>query len=196
MKFVIAGNTHQANEWIQKDIKRREILREVISMKDYRIVHDVSSIRGFQDPHGVFVGTWKQRVDILQIVETLMMQSVYVNKLLGKVYSEVKATTKPKPTPKLTPMGYKIEDAADLLAREIDAEVLRSLTNNINGGLLINVYINGIMQSPDDYTVQNNVLTVTNPDDYDSDLTVHKLDGAPMYHQVILKPRATISLAL
>jgi hypothetical protein len=72
----------------------------------------------------------------------------------------------------------------------------KSIIQKINGGSLINVYINGVMQSPDDYTVQNNVLTVTNPDDYDSDLTVNRMDGVLMYHQVIMKPRATISLAL
>jgi len=171
MKFVIAGTVHQANEWIQKDIKRREILREVISMKDYRIVHDTTSIRGFVDPHGIFVGTWKERVDIFQIVETLFLQTTYVNTPLQNIYNEIKALAKPKPTPK-------------------------SMIQKINGGLLINVYINGIMQSPDDYTVQNNVLTVTNPDDYDSDLTVHTLTHTGMYHQIILKPRATISLPI
>lgn len=132
MKFVIAGTVQQANDWIQKDIKRREILREVISMNDYRIVHDSSSIRGYKDPHGVFVGTWRERVDIFHIVETLMMQSVYVNRALGKIYGDLKP--KVKPTPKQPPLhkvkgGYAlaVEDAANLLAKEIDNQVLKSL---------------------------------------------------------------------
>jgi hypothetical protein len=74
--FVIAGNREQANEWIKGNLTKRHNAGETdISWSDYVIVSEVNKLRGIQDPHGVFVGTWKQRVDLLQIMNTLRLNS-------------------------------------------------------------------------------------------------------------------------
>lgn len=73
--FVIAGNYEQAKQWIKQDIEKRTKLMYDVSWSDYVIVKSVDNLRGIQDPHGVFVGTWKQRVDLLQIMNTLRLNS-------------------------------------------------------------------------------------------------------------------------
>jgi hypothetical protein len=103
MKFVIAGTRAEADEWIRKDMERRSILREVISMKDYIILDNVNRLRGIQNPHGVFVGNWLGRPDIFHIVEALMLASTHVNKALGKIYGDLKPLV--RPTPKLKPVS-------------------------------------------------------------------------------------------
>jgi len=193
-KFVIAGTRAEADEWIWKDIERRKVLREVISMKDYIIVEDEYRLRGIQDPHGVFVGTWKNNPNIISILRQLIMCSPSGNKEIEKIWREM------KPTPKtIRGKNYTsvfIDEAVEALSKAIDDEVMKNLNQKINGGALINVYVNGVLQNPLDYMVQQDMLTVTNPSSRDTDLTVHKLDGTPMYHQLILKPHATISLKL
>jgi len=130
--FVIAGTAHEANYWIIQDLGKRYPSNTSASMSDYKYVSHADDVKGYTNPHGVFVGNWLGRPDICEIVEALLMRSTYVNPALGKIYNQVKP--KVKPTPKQPPLhkvagGYAIavQDAAELLAREIDNEVLKSL---------------------------------------------------------------------
>jgi hypothetical protein len=139
MKFVIAGTRAEAEEWIRKDIEKRSILREVISMKDYIILDDVHRLRGMKDPHGVFVGTYKSRPDYLDIIRELMMVSTFINPVLTQMWKEVR----PRPKLKQPPLqkvagGYTVavNDAARLMGEAIDAEVIRQF----NGGDMTNRY--------------------------------------------------------
>lgn len=126
-KFVIAGNHDQAMAWIKSDItKQATIDGRWRSISDYIIVSGIDNIKGFSNPHGVFVGTWRSRTDIVQIVECLLMSSIHVNKDLGKIWGEV------KPKTKLTPVNggwinknLMIEQAAKELADAIDAQVIQ-----------------------------------------------------------------------
>ncbi len=121
-KFVIAGTSHEANYWIIQDLGKRYPSNTSASMSDYVFVSSPDILRGTRDPHGVFVGNWLGRPDIYEIVEALMMASIHVNPALSKIYNQVK--------PKKQGRNYTqifIDEAAELLAQEIDAEVLKSL---------------------------------------------------------------------
>jgi hypothetical protein len=130
--FVIAGTYQEATNWIKQDLEKRYPSNTSASMSDYKYVSHADDVKGYTNPHGVFVGNWLGRPDICEIVEALLMRSTYVNTALGDIYKQVKPKT--RPIPKQPPLhkvagGYAIavQDAADLLAREIDAEVLKSL---------------------------------------------------------------------
>ena len=68
-------------------------------MSHYVYVSHADNLRGIQNPHGVFVGNWLGRPDILEIVQQLMMCSTDPNPALGKIYKEL--LPKVRPTPKL-----------------------------------------------------------------------------------------------
>ena len=131
--FVIAGTNQEAQNWIAKNYQERAGMGDQqVSVRDYKFVATADDVKGYTNPHGVFVGNWLGRPDIYEIVEALMMRSTHVNPALGKIWQQVKPKT--RPIPKQPPLhkvsgGYAIavQDAADLLAKEIDAEVLKSL---------------------------------------------------------------------
>lgn len=133
--FVIAGTVQEARRWANENFQKRAGNGERdSSMNDYVLVSSVMDFRGIQDPHGVFVGNWLGRPDIYEIVQAMMVASIHVNPALSKVYSDLKP--KIRPTPKLKPISVIVDEAAEMLAKEIDAEVLRQLTRKINGGAI------------------------------------------------------------
>lgn len=128
--FVIAGTYHEANYWIINDLGKKYPSNTSLTMSHYVYVSKADDLRGVRDPHGVFVGNWLGRPDILEIVEALLMASVHVNPALGKIYKDLKP--KVRPTPKLTGNQITqvyIDEAAALMAQEIDNEVIKSLVN-------------------------------------------------------------------
>jgi hypothetical protein len=136
--FVIAGTYQEAQLWIAKNYQERVAIGDQqASTRDYKYISHADDIKGYTNPHGVFVGNWLGRPDIFEIVEALMLRSTHVNKALGKIYSDLKP--KVRPTPKLTgsqiTQAY-VDEAAQLLAQEIDNEVLKQLARKINGGIL------------------------------------------------------------
>lgn len=136
--YVIAGNAFQANDWIKSNIEKRISGGETtLSMSEYTYVSDQKQLFGIKDPHGVFVGTWRDRIDIYEIVQTLIWASVHVNPRLHDIHNSLKP--KVKPTPKLSgsqiTQAY-VDEAAQLMAREIDAEVMKQF----NGGDVTNRY--------------------------------------------------------
>jgi len=71
-KLVIAGTTHQARDWIIQDLERRERAGETtLSLSEYTIVHRADQLRGLRNPDGVFIGTWRERRDLVEIVDGL-----------------------------------------------------------------------------------------------------------------------------
>ena len=72
--LVIAGTYDQAQLWIKNDLAKRSALGETtLSMSEYIVVHNPDQIKGMRDPHGIFVGTWKQRKDIFEILNMLLV---------------------------------------------------------------------------------------------------------------------------
>lgn len=134
--FVIAGTSREAQTWIAKNYQERVAIGDQqASTNDYKYVAHADDVKGYTNPHGVFVGNWLGRPDILEIVEALMMRSTHVNTALGKIYKDLQP--KIRPTPKIV-SGYQanIDRAGLLMAQAIDAEVLKNLTQRINGGII------------------------------------------------------------
>jgi hypothetical protein len=127
--FVIAGTYQEATSWIAKNYQERVAIGDQqASTNDYKYVSHADDVKGYTNPHGVFVGNWLGRPDIFEIVEALMMRSTHVNHALGKIYSQVKP--KVRPTPKIqgiTISSVIVDEAAKLMARDIDEMVLKSL---------------------------------------------------------------------
>lgn len=127
--FVIAGTHQEAQLWIAKNYQERVAIGDQqASTRDYKYISHADDVKGYTNPHGVFVGNWLGRPDILEIVEALLQRSTHVNTSLGKIYKDLKP--KVRPTPKLTGSQITqvyIDEAAELMAQEIDNEVIKSL---------------------------------------------------------------------
>lgn len=61
--YVIAGNHHEFDEWVAN---------KLFDGNDYTYVTNVHSLYGSINPKGLFMGTWRDRHDIIEIVETLI----------------------------------------------------------------------------------------------------------------------------
>ena len=78
--LVIAGTEHEANYWIIQDLGKKYPSNTSLSMSDYIIVHNPDQLRGMRDPKGIFVGTWRERKDILEILNMLLVNMTTVSK--------------------------------------------------------------------------------------------------------------------
>ena len=127
--FVIAGTYQESQNWIAKNYQERVAIGDQqVSVQDYKYVSHADDIKGYTNPHGVFVGNWLGRPDILEIVEALLMRSTAPNSALGKIYKDLKP--KVRPTPKIqgkTATQVYIDEAAELMSQHIDNEVIKSL---------------------------------------------------------------------
>ncbi len=90
--FVIAGNHDHARIWIKEDVDKRYRAGETsITLSDYIYVSGPEQLRGYSDPHGVFIGNWYERKDIREILTILHMSGNKVNTQILKalqVYGE------------------------------------------------------------------------------------------------------------
>lgn len=76
-------------------------------------------LRGLRDPKGVFYGSWRNRTDILEIVEQLRISTTTNNPTLDRVWAQVwKSSTHAQVH------NVAIKKAAQELADEIDKQVL------------------------------------------------------------------------
>ena len=64
MKYVIAGNGMQYQQYIRSNR---------LSGLDCRYVSCIDSIRGLSDISGVFTGTWYDREDIMDIINQIII---------------------------------------------------------------------------------------------------------------------------
>jgi hypothetical protein len=84
--FVIAGTLDQAKTWIKMDAEKRYANGNTsISLSDYVVVNQSLSLKGYSNPHGMFVGTWWERKDIEEIIINLTIQSHTYNKAIDRV---------------------------------------------------------------------------------------------------------------
>jgi hypothetical protein len=95
--YVIAGTAREATEWMKNNLQKRILNGEnVIGMSEYAYVTGVDTLRGIRNPHGVFIGSWKERLDIFDIVQQLMLSSIHVNPALSKIYNDLKPQVRGK----------------------------------------------------------------------------------------------------
>jgi hypothetical protein len=78
--LVIAGTYHEANYWIIQDLGKKYPSNTSLSMSDYTIVHNADQLRGRRDPSGVFVGNWRERKDIFEILNMLLVNMTIPSK--------------------------------------------------------------------------------------------------------------------
>ena len=78
--LVIAGTYHEANYWIIQDLGKKYPSMTSLSMSDYIIVHNPDQLRGMRDPKGIFVGTWRERKDIFEILNMLLVNMTIPSK--------------------------------------------------------------------------------------------------------------------
>lgn len=116
--FVIAGDNRQAAYWIDQDMMKRAAAGEIPRRTDYCYVSGEDKLRGCRNPHGVFVGTWRDRSDIIEIVNLLLIQSEYKNDKLRDLAHEVNA--------KMT-YAKAVSVASKQMADEIDREIIKQL---------------------------------------------------------------------
>ena len=140
--FVIAGNTHQAEQWIKGNLeKRKNDGVTTLSWSDYVIVRDPTKLKGYSNPHGVFIGTWRYRTDMEEIFQELLQRhdiTQQSHRHINQLWGEWKEAN-PRPTPKLKPVAggwineqAAIEYAAKMLSVAIDAEVMERLEKDTN----------------------------------------------------------------
>ena len=61
--FIIAGNYDQYKDWLRK---------KILSPSTHVCVSSPAVLRGVQNPHGWFIGTWRDRDDMEEIFEVLL----------------------------------------------------------------------------------------------------------------------------
>jgi hypothetical protein len=125
--YVVAGTFDQAKTYISNKRADYAISGEPpLLMPNYLAVTNVVHLKGIRNPTGVLIGTWREREDIIEILETLMLASDLPNKALAAAYDEL--MPKRKPTPKIRPTSDDaVSIAAGHLAKEIDEQVLKQL---------------------------------------------------------------------
>lgn len=85
-KYVIAGNSTEARDWIRENMQRRQAAGETtLSLSEYVTVNTVSSLYGVADVSGVFYGSWKERDDIEEIVQELLHKQSSNRVLLKRI---------------------------------------------------------------------------------------------------------------
>ena len=82
MKFVIAGNKQEYDQFIDK---------YKLDRPQHRYVFDPMTIRGTCNPEGYFVGTWRLRKDIGEIVETMWLCMKTENPKFNKILNEIRS---------------------------------------------------------------------------------------------------------
>ena len=88
--FVIAGNSSQAIKWMKGNNQKRWDNGDTsATLSDYVIVENPTIMTGHRNPHGVFIGTWKDRPDIMDIVMALMNATYETNPKLRKIWNEI-----------------------------------------------------------------------------------------------------------
>lgn len=97
-----------------------------MEIQAYRYVDSADKIRGMRDVTGVFIGSWRSRKDILEIVAQLRIMMSQRNHALEKVWNELcsKATALQVSEAVSAP---SVRRAADDLAAEIDRHVMEKL---------------------------------------------------------------------
>ena len=117
--FVIAGNHHQFAKWRMEKLNDPAWMdkNDIFRTADIVSVENVRSLIGISDPHGVFIGTWRERDDILEILDELAIR-VHQNSKIIQLKSQIWQTATNQ---------QRVHQASKALAAEIDKEVLKQL---------------------------------------------------------------------
>ena len=64
--WVISGNYQEYLEYVHRAVQESKY-----KGKRFRYVASSDTFRGIEKPHGVCIGTWKERSDIMDVMQTL-----------------------------------------------------------------------------------------------------------------------------
>lgn len=116
--WVVSGTEGQFYDYI-KD-------KPLNSDKKYFYVYSPDTLRGFVNPHGVFVGTWRNRLDIHDIIHQLIISTRTDTSNLSKLF-----LTLPEQNHRIKTAQQTLEDAIEAaslaMAKRIDSDVLQQL---------------------------------------------------------------------
>jgi hypothetical protein len=88
--IVIPGNYNQGLNWAERNCRTRWNNGSTsVSLSDYIIVTNPDQLHGIRNPHGVFVGTWRERDDIREIIQMLHYQSYIENPALQQIWNSL-----------------------------------------------------------------------------------------------------------
>jgi hypothetical protein len=123
--FVIAGNLQQYNYYISA--KSFDKL--------YVYVSSPETLRGHQDIHGVFIGTWRERKDIADILDTLITRTTntdVIKDLYEQItYGQPAATTTYNTRRTIKELEDEIaEEISRILQKEIDEQMVRNIISS------------------------------------------------------------------
>jgi hypothetical protein len=72
--YVIAGTRQEFNVFIQKKALELFGKGEDISLSNFVFVNASDQLKGVESPHGWFIGSWRERSNIFEIVYELRMR--------------------------------------------------------------------------------------------------------------------------
>ena len=81
--FVIAGNYNQYVNWKNRNYPELLLNGQIEKIQDLVYVSCIDQLKGYNNPKGVFIGTWYRREDIeyvlgqLQVAGTLNVTQVH-----------------------------------------------------------------------------------------------------------------------
>lgn len=121
--FVIAGNWNEFNYYG----------RDKVLDKHYVYVSSPDTLRGHQDVHGVFIGTWRERSDIVEILDAVITRTTNTD-VIKDLYKQVipspiSVTYKPySPSRTIKELEDEIaEEISRILQKEIDDQMVRNI---------------------------------------------------------------------
>ena len=124
--FVIAGNWNEFTNYT----------RDKVLDKHYVYVSCPETLRGHQDIHGVFIGTWRERKDIVEILDAILTRTnnTDVIKDLYKqvIPSPISVTYKPySPSRTVKELQDEIaEEISRIIQKEIDEQMVRNIISS------------------------------------------------------------------
>ena len=110
--WVVCGNAREFDVYVRN--------KPLNGDKKYIYVQSADHLRGFRNPHGVLVGNWKHRDDIIQILDQLIITSENPSNLQDIKRDLIRNATA------AAVHSAAVSNAAKLLADAIDQEVLDS----------------------------------------------------------------------
>jgi hypothetical protein len=118
--WVICGNMTEYQNYVRS--------KPLNSDKKYFFVGGPDVLRGFVNPHGVFVGSWRYRKDIGDILHELNIRSSVTNPTVKKLLHEL--SSRPVPKTAMQVMEEAIQHQTLAMAKQMDIEVLNSLMHS------------------------------------------------------------------
>ena len=153
--YVVAGNHQEFIHYRKVKFEDLQVTSNPVNFGDIINVSSTNVLRGVQDPHGVFIGTWRMHKDIGDIIDVLQMcqKNAFSNRsllVLKDDWEKYQASQRPtakviKANPVLemdewdlpkvfsenpAPYDKGVDAAAAALAKAIDEEVIKQLINS------------------------------------------------------------------